>query len=142
MKRNLLCLLILFGATISLNGQAQFKGCDSSNNIEESVKEFVNQYYEVYGTQNVEAMKRYYLKELRKEDLEHLSYVMDRYKIAKIEIIKMEVLAKNPMTVEVQVKEVYSLEVFPPPYQIVSYKLRPENRFGWKIIETGEPGVP
>ena len=112
------------------------------DNIDESVKRFVTQYYEDYRTRDINAIKKYYLNDPSKEDLEHLAYVTKRYKIDKIEIMKTDILSKKPLTVEVQVKEWYRQEVFPPPYQVVSYKLRSDNKLNWKIIETGEPGVP
>ena len=141
MKSTSFCLLIVGLVMASCHTQGVFNSCQDRN-IHPSIKGFLDRYYNDYSLGKAELITKYFVLPIKEEHIEHLANISKIYRITGIEILGIKILSEKPLTVEVVVKEWYKPEVFPPPYYILSYRLRSDAQCNWKIGERGEPGVP
>jgi len=114
----------------------------NDKDIIKSAGSLISQYYKDYLTADEKVIAKHYASNFKKDYFEHLVRVSKIYQIERIEIMKTNILHRDPLTVEIEVKEWYKPEVFPPPFYVLTYVLRSKNGLEWEIIRRTEPGLP
>jgi len=113
-----------------------------NKDIIKSAGSLIRQYYKDYATTDEKVIAKHYASNFKKDYFEYLVFVSKTYKIERIEIMKTNITRRKPLTVEIEVKEWYKPEVFPPPFYVLTYVLKGKNGLEWEIIHRTEPGVP
>jgi hypothetical protein len=141
MKKAILVLILFNQLVYHSDGKAN-DNIPNDLRIIESAKIFLLHFYKDYNeSKDVLSIRKYFSDKFGQEYLMNSLLLREIYKIDKIEILKGNVLKRNPPIVELFVKEIFSPDS-PRPYHDIWYKVRSNGELEWEIIELGEPGVP